>query len=132
MDITTLFLLFIALLLLILLLAFSQSTILVVNRLPFFKNNLKHRYKLETLRHTVYQYRLAKMLHYIGVRVEDFVKRTPEWQVKKHVVRCRSCTNINICDQCLRDGKYVSDMHFCPNYSSLMSLSKIMPPVEKE
>ena len=130
MEITTLFLLFVALLLLILLLAFSQSTILLLKRIPFINNKLKLRYKLECLRHTVYQYRLSKMLHYIGIRVEDFVKRLPERQVKKHIVRCRRCPNIDTCDQCLRDGKFVKDMHFCPNYKSLMSYSKIMPPAE--
>lgn len=132
MELTTLFLLLLALLLLILLLVLTQSTILFINRLPFFKNRVKLRYKLESLRHTVYQYRLSQMLHYIGIHVEDFVKRIPEWQVKKHIVRCRNCVNTSICDQCLRDGKFVKDMHFCPNYKSLMSLSKVMPPVDKD
>ena len=130
MDITTLFLLFLALLLLILLLAFSQSTMLLLNRVPFVNNKFKRRYVLECLRHTVYQYRLSKMLHYIGIRVEDFVRRIPERQVKKHIVRCKRCPNTDTCDQCLRDGKFVSDMHFCPNYKSLMTYSKIMPPIK--
>ncbi len=130
MDITMLFLLFIALLFLVLLLAFSESIRLMLNRLPILNNKIKAQYQKECLRHTVYQYRLSKMLHFIGIKVKDFVDRVPEMQVKKHIVRCKRCPNIDTCDQCLRDGKFISDMHFCPNYKSLMTYSKVMPPVD--
>jgi hypothetical protein len=130
MDITMLFLLFIALLFLLLLLAFSESIRLLLNRVPILNNKLKREYHKECLRQAVYQYRLSKMLHFIGIKVKNFVDRVPEYQVKRHIIRCKQCPNIETCDQCLRDGKYISDMHFCPNYKSLMSYSKVMPPVE--
>ncbi|MCI0506816.1 MAG: hypothetical protein L0Z73_12005 [Gammaproteobacteria bacterium] len=130
MDITMLFLFFLALVFVILLLAFSESIFLALNRVPVINSKFKRQYHKECLRHAIYQFRLSKMLHFIGIQVKDFVDRVPEYQVKRHIIRCKNCPNTDICDQCLRDGKFVSDMHFCPNYKSLMSYSRIMPPVE--
>jgi len=130
MDLTMLFLFFVALLFLVLLVASSESILLMLKRIPILNNKVKQQYKKECLRHTVYQYRLSHMLHFIGIKVKDFVERVPEMQVKKHIVRCKRCENIDTCDQCLRDGKFIDDMHFCPNYKSLMTYSKVMPPVE--
>lgn len=129
MDPTTLFLVLVVMLLLIMMIALSGLIFLWLKSIPLFATRLTTRQQL--LYSTVYQYRLSKMLHYLGVRVEDYVRRIPEFQIKKHIVRCRSCPNIPTCDQCLHDGKFVSDMHFCPNYQSLMSYSKIMPSVER-
>ncbi|WP_455220843.1 hypothetical protein [Kaarinaea lacus] len=130
MDLTMLFLFFIALLFLVLLVASSESILFMLKRIPVLNKNLKRQYQKECLRQTVYQYRLSKMLHFIGIKVKDFVDRVPEYQVKRHIIRCKQCPNIDTCDQCLRDGKFINDMHFCPNYKSLMTYSKVMPPVE--
>lgn len=129
MDTTTLFMFFLALLFLMLLLGFSQSIMLLVQKLPAFKKAVKrHQYK-ERLRRVVYRYRLSQMLHYLGIRVEDYVARIPSAEVRKQIIRCKRCPNTRTCDQCLRDRKFISDMHFCPNYKTLMTYSRIMPPV---
>ncbi|HEY5602810.1 MAG TPA: hypothetical protein VIM41_06850 [Gammaproteobacteria bacterium] len=134
MDFSMLFLISIALLLFVsvvlLAFAFSESLFRILNHVPVINRRFQRQYQKECLHHTVYQFRLSKMLHFIGLRVKDFVDRVPEYQVKKHIVRCRRCPNTGTCDECLRDGKFMSDMHFCPNYKSLMRYSRIMPPAE--
>ncbi len=81
-------------------------------------------------RHTVSRYRLSKMLAYIGIKLDDYLTRIPPAAIQQHIINCNACPNIPACDRCLRDGEYISDMNFCPNYKSLMTYSRIMPSVE--
>lgn len=130
MQLSTLYIFFLALLFLILLLGISVSMLRLTESLPAFKKAAKQRHNQEILRRLVYRYRLSQMLHFIGIRVEDYVSRIPSSDVKKQVLRCKKCPNLEICDECLRDGKFMSDMHFCPNYQSLMTYSRLMPDTE--
>jgi hypothetical protein len=84
----------------------------------------------EKYRHTVSKYRLSKMLAFIGIQLDDYLTRIPLLAIKQHIVNCKACPNIPTCDRCLRDGEYVTNMNFCPNYQSLMAYSRIMPSVE--
>ena len=84
----------------------------------------------ENFRRAVCKYRLSKMLTFIGIKLDDYLVRIPYEAIRKHVINCKNCPNIPTCDRCLRDGEYVSDMNFCPNYQSLMAYSRIMPSVE--
>ncbi len=94
-------------------------------------SNLRYRQlQLDALRRVVSQYRLSKMLAYIGIKLEDYVERIPPDEIRTQVSHCKACTELDICDRCLRDKHYVSNMHFCPNYNTLMSYSKIMPSIE--
>ena len=129
MDITIVFLLLIAFLLFVLALAVSGLVFLWLKDIPLSKTSLVPRKQL--LYNMVRRYRLSKMLQFIGLKLEDYVKFIPEYQIKKHIVRCRRCPNIATCDLCLHDGRFVQDMHFCPNYKSLMEYSKVMPAVER-
>jgi hypothetical protein len=130
MELSTLYIFFLALLFLILLLGISVSMLTLMENLPVVKKAAKQRHDQEMLRHLVYRYRLSQMLHFIGIRVEDYVSRIPRSEVKKQVLRCKNCPNVETCDECLRDGKFMSDMHFCPNYQSLMTYSRLMPETE--
>ena len=80
-------------------------------------------------RRSVSRYRLSKMLSYIGIHIDDYVMRIPLNDIKKHIANCKSCPDTETCDRLLGNGEYVSDMHFCPNYDSLMTYSRVMPPV---
>jgi hypothetical protein len=68
--------------------------------------------------------RLTKMLEYLGVDLTDYLRKVPVSDVEQHMSRCKKCKNTEICDACLRDGKQVANMHFCPNYQSLTLHSK--------
>jgi hypothetical protein len=81
-------------------------------------------------RRAVRKYRLSKMLAFIGIHLDDYLTRIPHEAIRKHIISCKNCPNIPTCDRCLRDGEFISDMNFCPNYQSLMAYSRIMPSVE--
>jgi hypothetical protein len=91
------------------------------------KNLLRQK---EKYRRAVCKYRLSKMLGFIGIRLDDYLSIIPHEAIRKHIINCKNCPNIPTCDRCLRDGEYVNDMNFCPNYQSLMAYSRIMPSVE--
>lgn len=82
----------------------------------------------ETLKKSVRRYRLSKMLAYLGIKLDDYVTRIPGAVIQRHITRCKACPDIPTCDRCLRDGEIVSNMHFCPNYRSLLRYSRMMPP----
>jgi hypothetical protein len=130
MELTTLFLIFLVLALPLLIFAFSKAIVKAYNNIPIIKKAARQRRNKAQLRQVIYRYRLSKMLHYIGIRVTDFVDRIPPYEVRKHIIRCKRCPNITTCDACLRDGRVISDMHFCPNYESLMAYSWIMPALK--
>ena len=80
--------------------------------------------------HVVSHYRLSKMLAFIGIKLDDYIMRLPLAAIQQHIINCHDCLNIRTCDRCLRDGEYINDMNFCPNFQSLMMYSRIMPSVE--
>lgn len=78
----------------------------------------------QALMRRISQLRLSKMLDYLGVPVERYVSRLPLSEIETHIYNCSHCQNLEACDHCLRDGHPVDDMHFCPNYDSLMAHSR--------
>ncbi len=78
----------------------------------------------EQLRHQVTGLRLSKMLAYIGVDLDAYLDKLPPEQINQHVFNCKQCAELEICDACLRDGKIIKKMSFCPNHRNLMSHSK--------
>lgn len=76
---------------------------------------------------TIVQYRLSKMLSFLGIKLNDYVNHVPEQIVLKHISKCIACQATRECDRCLRDGRFVADLKFCPNYRSLMHCSRMMP-----
>lgn len=129
MDISILFLVLLSLLAFTLLFAVAGLLYLVVDSVPQFKVASRQREKLVLLQHSVSQLRLSKMLAFLGIQMRDYLQRIPIVDINQHIARCKACPNIPACDRCLRDGEYTTDMHFCPNYPSLIRYSRIMPPV---
>ena len=74
----------------------------------------------EELRGQVKQFRLYKMLDFLGVDRERYIERVPKDDISEHVKNCEACSNNTVCDSHLRDGKPVTNMSFCPNYKSLI------------
>ena len=64
--------------------------------------------------------RLNKMLEFLGASLDAYVRHVPPQDIEHHILRCHGCKNIRQCDACLRDRQRVTDMHFCPNYDSLL------------
>lgn len=67
--------------------------------------------------------RLNKMLEYLGVDQREYVRKVPGQVIERQMYHCLQCPNIDECDDCLRDRHCQFDMHFCPNYSSLLAQS---------
>jgi hypothetical protein len=121
-------------LLLTLVLGLAGVTVIILLGLPRYKEYLSEKQKQDRrvaeLRQSVLHYRLSKMLAFIGIQLDDYLTRIPHHAIQQHITNCAACPNIPTCDHCLRDGGFVADMNFCPNYQSLMAYSRIMPSVE--
>ena len=66
------------------------------------------------------QFRLSKMLGYLGIDIEKYVEHMPPQSQWMHLNNCQHCPNTIECDQHLSEGKPILDMNFCPNYVSLI------------
>jgi hypothetical protein len=113
-----------------LLLGFLVFTVVLMLAIHKLSEAQYRRLQLDALRHVVSQYRLSKMLAYIGIKLDDYVSRIPPDEIRNQVTHCKACADTETCDRCLRDKHFVNDMHFCPNYESLMTYSRVMPSVE--
>lgn len=113
----------------------GMVTLVILIGMPYLTLHLRQKQQraqqLQQYRHTVSQYRLLKMLSFIGIGLDDYITRIPDEAIKQHITNCKACPNIPTCDRCLRDGEYICDMNFCPNYHSLMMFSQVMPSVEE-
>lgn len=79
---------------------------------------------MSNLKQHVSRLRLAKMLRYLGVPVQAYFSVVPQDTIEEHIKNCNRCSNsptVETCDHCLQDGKVTRDMHFCPNYQSLLN-----------
>ncbi len=103
-------------------------TLLVINAFFIIVSRIKES-RREVQRHReltrrVRQLRLCKMLSYLGVELDEYARALPPYDTESHVRNCKGCEALETCDACLRDGKIVWDMNFCPNYGSLIKHSK--------
>ena len=80
----------------------------------------------ERLLHAIQNLRLYKMLLLLHVPMERYVVSAPLSEIKSHVTACRGCTELGVCDRCLRNGVPDKDMSFCPNYESLLKCRKAL------
>jgi hypothetical protein len=67
--------------------------------------------------------RMHRMLTFLGARPDEYVKAVAAPVIERQLYRCTHCRTLDICDRCLGNGKRVRDMHFCPNYPSLIKHS---------
>lgn len=69
------------------------------------------------------RFRFHKMLAYLGVDRESYIRTVPVEIIEGQLRRCAGCGNTEICDACLH-GRRVTDMRFCPNYGSIVAQSR--------
>ena len=124
MDISLLFITLITLLALVLLLSVAGLTFMIMDNTPKLNKELEQRKSKEILCLEVYRYRLSSMLRYLGIRMESYINNMPEGEIRKHIIRCKTCPSISTCDRCLRDEETINNMYFCPNYSALLAYRK--------
>ena len=69
--------------------------------------------------------RLSRMLAYLGADVDAYVQTVPVEDLNLVMQQCTRCKAVMTCDACLRDGKRIADMSFCPVYHSVIRHSRL-------
>jgi len=72
------------------------------------------------------QLRLSRMLAYLGADVDAYVQTVPVDDLNLEMQQCARCKAVMTCDACLRDGKHIADMNFCPVYRSVIRHSRLL------
>ena len=78
----------------------------------------------EVLLKRVMRLRLYKMLKFLGANQDEYLRAVPAADINRQIHLCSHCKATDICDSCLRDGKRIVNMKFCPNHESLSEQSK--------
>jgi len=77
----------------------------------------------EVLLQRVMRLRLYKMLKFVGVDQSEYLEVVPTADINRQIHRCSHCNALDICDGCLRDGKWIENLSFCPNHKSILKHS---------
>ena len=72
----------------------------------------------------VMRLRLFKMLEFLGADQDEYLRAVPATDINQQIHRCTHCKAPDICDSCLRDGKMIVNMKFCPNHKDITEHSK--------
>ena len=83
----------------------------------------KREHAHEVLLNRVMRLRLYKMLRFLGVNQDEYLRVVPAADINRQIHRCSHCNALDICDSCLRDGKSIANLNFCPNHKSLIEHS---------
>ena len=90
-------------------------------RIALMSKNRAHAH--DVLLKRVMRLRLYKMLKFLGVNQDEYLRAVPAADINQQIHRCTHCKALDICDSCLRDGKRIVNMKFCPNHTSLIEQS---------
>lgn len=90
---------------------------------PAVIEDCEHR---ERLLHAIQKLRLFKMLSLLHVPLKRYIVSVPLSEISGHITACRGCTELGVCDRCLRTGVPDKDMSFCPNHESLLKHRKVL------
>jgi len=77
----------------------------------------------EVLLNRIKRLRFYKMLKFLGVDQSEYLKAVPAADINQQIHRCSHCNALEICDNCLRDGKWITNLDFCPNHNSILKHS---------
>lgn len=83
----------------------------------------KREHAHEVLLNRIMRLRFHKMLGFLGVDQSEYLKAVPATDINQQIHRCIHCNTLDICDSCLRDGKWITNMDFCPNHQSILKHS---------
>ena len=77
----------------------------------------------EVLLNRIMRLRFYKMLKFLGVDQSEYLKAVPAADINQQIHNCSHCNALDICDRCLRDGKWITNLNFCPNHKSILKHS---------
>jgi hypothetical protein len=113
-----------SLLALVLLYSMAAVVIMILDGSPKFHELFEYWHQKELIRHNVYQHRLSSMLRYLGIGMDNYITKLSEREIRHHIMRCKNCPNLSACDRFFHEGEMSGDLNFCPNYSSLLGISR--------
>ena len=64
--------------------------------------------------------RIDKMLNHAGIKRARYLRKAGPLTIEKHILVCKRCDTIDICDECLKQGKDIPENSFCRNYHELI------------
>ena len=81
----------------------------------------------EKLAGRIEKLRLGKMLSLLGIDIDTYIARERGVDIHQHMSRCKSCSNLDECDERLEQGDITADdIGFCNNEQSLQELSRTL------
>ena len=101
-----------------------SGTALAVVGVRAWRSAVREKYYVR-LKRRLGRLRMFKMLNYLGADVDAYVHAVPASELDVEMHRCARCTAVVTCDACLRDGKMMIDMNFCPVYRSVIRHSRL-------
>lgn len=64
--------------------------------------------------------RIGKMLNHAGISRTRYLHKAKPLTIEKHLLVCKQCKTIDICDKCLEKGADIPEKTFCRNYRELI------------
>ena len=64
--------------------------------------------------------RIGKMLNHTGIKRSRYLRKASPLTIEKHLLVCKRCSTIDICDECLKQGKDIPESSFCRNFRELI------------
>jgi hypothetical protein len=64
--------------------------------------------------------RIEEMLNHVGISRARYLRKAQPLTIEKHLQVCEYCGTTDICDECLEQGKDISEYTFCRNYRELI------------
>ena len=64
--------------------------------------------------------RIGKMLNHAGISRSRYLNKAKPLTIEKHLLVCKQCKTIDICDKCLEKGTDIPEYTFCRNYRELI------------
>ena len=113
-----------------LLLGFIGALAILTAFILYLYNRYKVQQQHKILGQKIHQFRLYKMLLYLGVNFDHYIRGLPRETILNHASNCSVCPNTPTCDKCISGGKIISNMNFCPNYQSLIKYSPKLAQIE--
>ena len=77
----------------------------------------------EVLLNRIKRLRFYKMLKFLGVDQSEYLEAVTAAEINQQINRCSHCNALEACDSCLRDGKWITNLNFCPNHTSILKHS---------
>ena len=82
----------------------------------------------EVLLRRVMRLRLYKMMKFLGLNADEYLRTTSGTDINQQTHRCVHCKALDNCNTCLNSGERIVQINFCPNHKSLTEVGDAFRP----